>query len=173
MKKLDKQNQSGFTIIEVVLVLAIAGLIFLVVFLALPQLQRSRRDTARRDQVGRILASLTQNASNSGGNFPADNTEFVDFVTDNNYFGSDGDCDTSGSPASPYECESFSDPSTGGITVATADGNAPAVGEVKYSPNAICDANTLDIDASAHGDRQVAVAMGLEQGGSYCQDNSD
>ena len=35
----------GFTIIEVVLVLAIAGLIFLMVFIALPVLQRSQRDT--------------------------------------------------------------------------------------------------------------------------------
>ena len=40
-------NQGGFTIIEVVLVLAIAGLIFLIVFLALPQLQQSRRDTQK------------------------------------------------------------------------------------------------------------------------------
>lgn len=38
----------GFTIIEVVLVLAIAGLIFLAVFLALPALQRNQRDTQRK-----------------------------------------------------------------------------------------------------------------------------
>ena len=35
----------GFTIIEVVLVLAIAALIFLMVFIALPALQASQRDT--------------------------------------------------------------------------------------------------------------------------------
>ena len=39
------ENKKGFTIIEVVLVLAIAGLIFLMVFLALPALQRSQRDS--------------------------------------------------------------------------------------------------------------------------------
>ena len=38
----------GFTIIEVILVLAIAGLIFLMVFIALPALQRSQRDSLRR-----------------------------------------------------------------------------------------------------------------------------
>ena len=39
-----KDNKKGFTIIEVVLVLAIAGLIFAMVFIALPALQRSQRD---------------------------------------------------------------------------------------------------------------------------------
>ena len=39
------RKQQGFTIIEVVLVLAIAGLIFLMVFIALPTLQRNQRDT--------------------------------------------------------------------------------------------------------------------------------
>ena len=43
----------GFTIIEVVLVLAIAGLIFLMVFLALPALQRSQRDTQRKNDMAR------------------------------------------------------------------------------------------------------------------------
>lgn len=42
------KNTKGFTIIEVVLVLAIAGLIFLMVFIALPALQRGQRDTQRR-----------------------------------------------------------------------------------------------------------------------------
>ena len=41
----------GFTIIEVVLVLAIAALIFLMVFIALPALQASQRDTARKNDV--------------------------------------------------------------------------------------------------------------------------
>lgn len=47
MKKLN-QDHSGFTIIEVVLVLAIAGLIFMMVFIALPALQRNQRDTKKK-----------------------------------------------------------------------------------------------------------------------------
>lgn len=43
-----KIQKNGFTIIEVVLVLAVAGLIFLMIFLALPALQRSQRDTQRK-----------------------------------------------------------------------------------------------------------------------------
>ena len=43
---ITQQNKKGFTIIEVVLVLAIAGLIFLMVFVALPALQRGQREPA-------------------------------------------------------------------------------------------------------------------------------
>ena len=56
--KKQLKDAKGFTIIEVALVLAIAGLIFLVVFLALPALQRSQRDTARRQDAGRIISGL-------------------------------------------------------------------------------------------------------------------
>ena len=47
-------TKKGFTIIEVVLVLAIAGLIFLMVFLALPALQRAQRDTQRKQDVAAL-----------------------------------------------------------------------------------------------------------------------
>lgn len=67
---LDKKNQKGFTIIEVVLVLAIAGLIFLIVFLALPGLQRSRRDTQRKSDFNSVTAALENAASNAGGKYP-------------------------------------------------------------------------------------------------------
>ena len=55
-----------FTIIEVVLVLAIAGLIFLAVFLALPALQRSIRDRSRKDSVARTVAMIKTYHSNRG-----------------------------------------------------------------------------------------------------------
>ena len=52
------------------MVLAIAGLIFLVVFLALPALQRSQRDTARRQDVGRIISALQSYKADNGGQLP-------------------------------------------------------------------------------------------------------
>lgn len=55
-----------FTIIEVILVLAIAGLIFLAVFLALLALQRSIRDKSRKDSVTRTVAMIKTYRSNSG-----------------------------------------------------------------------------------------------------------
>jgi len=41
------------------LVLAIAALIFLMVFVALPALQRGQRDTARKNDVQNIAAAVT------------------------------------------------------------------------------------------------------------------
>lgn len=60
----------GFTIIEVVLVLAIAGLIFMMVFIALPQLQRAQRDTQRRQDMADLQAAVTQFQTNNNGKIP-------------------------------------------------------------------------------------------------------
>ncbi len=64
MAKENTNSKQGFTIIEVVLVLAIAGLIFLMVFVALPALQRSQRDTQRRNDIARVSTSLTNYQTN-------------------------------------------------------------------------------------------------------------
>ncbi|MBQ9029636.1 type II secretion system protein [Candidatus Saccharibacteria bacterium] len=71
MLKQLKNSRRGFTIIEVVLVLAIAGLIFLMVFLALPALQRSQRDTQRRNSLGEFRTQIVQYQSNNNGRLPA------------------------------------------------------------------------------------------------------
>ena len=63
---MTKTNKKGFTIIEVVLVLAIAGLIFLMVFIALPALQRSQRNTRRRQDMARILSAFTDYQAANG-----------------------------------------------------------------------------------------------------------
>ena len=65
--KFNKNNFKGFTIIEVVLVLAIAGLIFLMVFLALPALQRSQRDTQRKQDVAMVVTALHNWKANNKG----------------------------------------------------------------------------------------------------------
>jgi prepilin-type N-terminal cleavage/methylation domain-containing protein len=68
--KSEKSNQ-GFTIIEVMIVLAIAGLILLIVFLAVPALQRSSRNTQRKTDVGRIGSAATTIVSNANGSMAA------------------------------------------------------------------------------------------------------
>jgi prepilin-type N-terminal cleavage/methylation domain-containing protein len=66
-----KDNKKGFTIIEVVLVLAIAGLIFAMVFIALPALQRSQRDHSRENDASVVAAAITKwnSANRNGGTF--------------------------------------------------------------------------------------------------------
>ena len=75
------QKNKGFTIIEVVLVLAIAGLIFLMVFVALPALQRSQRDTARKGDVAIVGAAVTTFTSNNRGELPT-NDNFAEYTTE-------------------------------------------------------------------------------------------
>lgn len=58
-------NKKGFTIIEVVLVLAIAGLIFAMVFIALPALQRNQRDNGRKSDASTVAAAVNTYQSNN------------------------------------------------------------------------------------------------------------
>ena len=69
LKPPTNQTRKGFTIIEVVLVLAIAGLIFLMVFIALPTLQRNQRDTQRKNDLSRLKTALDSYKSNSRAKF--------------------------------------------------------------------------------------------------------
>ena len=66
----NQLNKNGFTIIEVVLVLAIAGLIFLMVFIALPALQRNQRNTQRTNDLSRFLAAIEDYKSKNQGQLP-------------------------------------------------------------------------------------------------------
>lgn len=69
--KSQNKNETGFTIIEVILVLAIAGLIFLTVFLALPALQRNQRDAERKKNVAELMTAIITYKSNNRGQLPS------------------------------------------------------------------------------------------------------
>lgn len=70
MLKQLKKRMDGFTIIEVMIVLAIAGLILLIIFLAVPALQRNSRNTQRKNDVSAILGGMTEFANNNSGALP-------------------------------------------------------------------------------------------------------
>lgn len=76
MKQRQINSKKGFTIIEVVLVLAIAALIFLMVFIALPALGRSQRDTQRKEDLSRMATAITNYQSNNGGSNPTGTATF-------------------------------------------------------------------------------------------------
>lgn len=76
MKKGDNDSR-GFTIIEVALVLAIAGLIFLMVFVALPGLRASQRDTSRREDMMSLIDSIKRYQQNNRGTLPRDTGDVV------------------------------------------------------------------------------------------------
>ncbi len=166
MQKTTNRKESGFTIIEVVLVLAIAGLIFLIVFLALPQLQRSRRDTQRKNDVGRMLSSLESYAGNNSGVYPAaaasGANSFTSFATT---YLSDNYLDpTSGLGYGVNPPSTGTTPTTSTFGVGSA-GTTP--GNFRYATNGVCSGEAI---ATGSGSRDIAIVMRLETG-SYCQDN--
>jgi prepilin-type N-terminal cleavage/methylation domain-containing protein len=155
------RKQQGFTIIEVVLVLAIAGLIFLMVFIALPTLQRNQRDTQRRDDLSRFKAQVNQFQANNKGSTPTSFTaapcvsatgNVVDFV-------------------SRY-LQNWNDPTNGNAypiaCTLTLFNSATAPGTWYYQQNGKCSGETI---VAASGTREYAVVMKLEGSGVSCQDN--
>ena len=64
MKKGETKIRDGFTLIEVSLVLGIAGLIFLMMMIALPALQRQERDTERREDITWLIDVIKKYQTN-------------------------------------------------------------------------------------------------------------
>ena len=149
------KDQKGFTIIEVVLVLAIAGLIFLMVFIALPALQRNQRDTQRTNDLSRAVTALQSYQSRNRNKLPGDDNKAWDaFATD--YLRVNGD--------------SFADPSEGDYVFSVTDKNDPPkeVGNtINVHLGATCEGEKV-IDAGA---RKVAFTLKLEGGGVACSQN--
>ena len=74
LKKVKQRKESGFTIIEVLIVLAIAGLILLVVLLAVPALQRNGRNTTVKNDASAIAGGISDFESNNSGATPTGGT---------------------------------------------------------------------------------------------------
>lgn len=149
---LKSGKQKGFTIIEVVLVLAVAGLIFLVVFLAVPSLQRSQRDTQRRQDAGRFISQIGQYQSNNRGKVPSVATLQDNFIE--RYLLVDEDV--------------WSDPKTDSQYEYTEEAAPSEPGLFYYGVNMKCDGENA---VSGGGARSVVVVMKLEGSGQYCVDN--
>ena len=75
------QRTKGFTLIELVIVLAIAALIILVVLQAVGAAQKSNRDSTRKQEAARVVSLLEQYASNKGGLYPANTAAVVTAIT--------------------------------------------------------------------------------------------
>lgn len=61
---------AGFTIIEMLIVLAIAGLILLLVFEAIPTLERNSRNNQRKQDIQAVLEAVSHYELNNSGTFP-------------------------------------------------------------------------------------------------------
>lgn len=76
----NKTLRKGFTLIEVVIVLAIAALIMVVVFLAVQGAQRSQRDQTRKDVANQVLAGLNSYRGNNNGNGTTNASSLASYI---------------------------------------------------------------------------------------------
>lgn len=160
MTKSITKSKKGFTIIEVVLVLAIAGLIFLMVFVALPALQRSQRDTQRRDDMARVATAINQYQTNNGGKLP---TNGEDFISKYLRVGGDEFVDPSGEP---YTARVVAvDTSNKGE--ASNNMNSGSFEITIYTPAKCQDEKAI----STNNRRDYAIVYKLEGSGTYCSDS--
>lgn len=83
------KRHRGFTLVEIVIVLAIAGLLLLVVLMAIGNAQKSRRDHQRKEDLARALAAIETYAGNHGGRVPANQPSADD--VEQNYLQNDAD----------------------------------------------------------------------------------
>lgn len=150
----QKQKEKGFTIIEVVLVLAIAGLIFLMVFIALPALQRSQRDTQRKTDLAKVITQVNSYQSNNRGRAPQNQTEWSNLLS--GYLKAGGD--------------QFADPNGTEyvFTDSAVSGSQPGDGTMHWTRGAVCNGESL---TTGQGNNKVAVQMKLEGGGVACNSN--
>ncbi|HVX23943.1 MAG TPA: type II secretion system protein [Candidatus Saccharimonadales bacterium] len=70
LNKIKSARSEGFTIIEVMIVLAIAGVILLIVFLAIPAVERNSRNTQRKNDVASLLGAINEYVTNNNGADP-------------------------------------------------------------------------------------------------------
>ena len=182
MKKGEKLKcgvRGGFTIIEVVLVLGIAGLIFLMVFIVLPTLQRSQRDTQRREDVMKVVSAVKDYQSNNRGALPsgtgtvsysakAGGTTWAGFYHDylgENFIDPDGTGpDGTGYKLSIVNCK-------GKEGESCANGQIPSTTSFPndYKMLVVVEAECQDETTVKVGNpRKLAVVYKLEGGGVYC-----
>lgn len=169
MKK--ENSKKGFTIIEVVLVLAIAGLIFLMVFIALPAMQRGQRDTQRKNDLARVVTAVQNYQSNNKGKIPTFDATFI-----SGYLKTQGD--------------SFTDPSgTDYAFYKKNDGTSKGIADCGKGVGQECDIQAQPDFVSGRiiavkkatcggekavgssGDNKFAILMKLEGAGVACYSN--
>lgn len=183
MEKGEFGGKKGFTIIEVALVLAIAGLIFMMVFVALPALQRSQRDSRRRDDIMVLIQTIKKYQSNNRGALPTGTGVVASGISSSNetnwqafynkYLGNSF-ADPDGEPYAldVVECEANTSDAECDNDVAkkVRDSGFPfTVGNTKYVivvvTQAVCSGERA---IRSSNPRNVAALYRLEGAGSYC-----
>ena len=168
-------NKRGFTFVEVSLVLAIAGLIFLMVFIALPAVQRVQKDSERQENVSNLLAAIKKYQTNNRGALPV-GTGTAEYTTGSvsknswagfykEYLGADFTDPTGNNyKLNVVNCGN----TTGGVCNPTKDVENltfPNGYTIYLVIGASCDGSTV---VGTENPRKVAATYKLEGAGAFC-----
>ena len=154
------KKENGFTIIEVVLVLAIAALIKLHVIMALPALQRGQRDTQRKNDVSRLQAAVSNYKARNKGRIPDGQAAW------NSFFSTD----------LRTADDTFADPTGDDYVPKLMSNNTAAPAFKDDDPKnmyiyvgARCNGETVQGNVASNA-RKVVIVKPLEGGGQLCQE---
>lgn len=142
-----RKFKEGFTIIEVMIVLAIAGLILLIVFLAVPALQRNSRNTQIKNTAANILGAVNEFENNNNGQTPTGVT-----------IAADGTVTVSGGAGTSSSTTKVQ----GGYTASVGTAMPATTGTFVINVGHKCNGNAFD---TASTPRAVGIGYLVETGG--------
>lgn len=168
-------SQKGFSIIEVVLVLAIAGLIFLMVFIALPAVQRSQRDSARQTEVGTVVSAIGTHQSANNGRLPSTAAALAKVITGKDSSASDGSGELE-SGAKLYFHGTHETAFTANLDAAPAADSVITMDEITVVRGAKCVTNEDGgFDGLERGSARQAAVLAVQEigntGAIYCKNS--
>lgn len=161
------RRRSGFTIIEIVLVLAIAGLVFAMAIVAFPALQRNQRDTQRRNDYAMLYSQILTKYNGSSIALKQTVLDEIQFGDDRkDPRGNDYDLKYinigAGDGSTPFDetvaKNSMSDVMSGGVTV-------------YYVPRSSCNENNVPVRTSSTPMNSFSIYGSMESG-VYCYTGS-
>lgn len=169
MKKGILGAKKGFTIIEVSLVLAIAGLIFLMMMIAIPALQRNTRDTQRKEDISGLVSAVKKYQTNNRGALPTGNGSNWRTALAN-YLG-EGFIDPDGENYNLVvgNCANSTDNPCSGVAD-NLGGNFPNGYKLYIVTQARCSGDETTGALGSSNPRKFAVLYRLESGGIYCEE---
>lgn len=165
----DSDYTQGYTLIEIVLVLALAGLIMVMVFLTVSQAQKTRRDFQRKRDLSAFVAGVAKFSTNNSGKIPSNQAELN--IVEQDYASNAKD------PSSGQNYNDvFRSISVNHDTPDVGRGpGVPAVGSIYFQSGHRCADPSVTSDPIEGNDlstEKFVAWIGMEQGGFLCEDNN-
>ena len=146
-------NNKGFTIVEVLIVLAIAGAILAAVLIAVPALQRSGRNSTARTAAQQLVSGVQEYEQANGGSAPTGMTPSAGSAQWNGAVGTQPVTSTISGTITPSSVSSG---------VVAAPGQGKVVAYIGY----LCNSSNSGASSSGATANNIAIIYPIENGGA-------